>query len=318
METVKPTISDEEIRRFIELGLGRGVDSTNMSPWLNKSSFQVQTPTNANIIGTDKGGLLQTYKSNISSIVDLQAELKASLSSSNTPVSLSLEGEMSRSCYSSRRAVGRKVINRTISFKAGHESLTKNTQPSDQMQLTFENYVSEWILKRVADRQGAMPQSQEKESVLALHKYLSSASKKEADVVVDDCSNYIRLHGVTHYVTGISLGASEHTILTESQYSLMVKKGFDFSITGTRFSSSKAILKLQMLGKIVDEKVERGSGNEAVVEIQLLPLTSLIQQSSHLQLAMQEALIKYIEANSIRPSKFITKKTHTHNKCTLV
>ncbi len=317
METIKPMMSQEEIKRFIELGLGRGIDATNISPWINKSSFQVRNPTPGNLIGTDEGGLLQSYKSSISSIIDLQAELKESVSNPNTPISLGLEGEMSRSFHSSRRAVGRKVINRTVSFRidyADNKEYDKSTPDltkkeslaSIQLQPTFEEFLSQWILKRINDhrRQVTEMSKIKEEGITALSDYLRSASKEEAGLVVDDCSNFIHLHGVTHYVNSISLGASEHTVLTESQYSQVVKKGFDISIFGTRFRSSKTIVKVQMLGKIVNEKVEKSSGNEAVVEIKILPLHSLIQQSNHLHLAMQKALTKYTEEKSIQPSKY--------------
>lgn len=304
--------SQEEITRFLELGLGRGIDATNESPWSNKSSFQVQNPTPDNLIWTDEGGSLQSCKSSISSIIDLQTELKESVSNPNTPVSLGLEGEMSRSYHSSRRAVGRKVINRTVSFRTDHADNKEHgkTTPPDltkqdsTTQSTFEEFLSHWILKRINDRQGQITEpSKIKESTMALSDYLRGASEEDTALVLGDCSNFILTHGVTHYVTSIALGASELTVVTESQYSQMVKKGFYISTSGTRFSSSKTIVKVQVLGKIINEEVEKNAGSEAVIEIKLLPLHSLIKQSNHLHLAMQKALIKYTEEKSIQPCK---------------
>ena len=294
-------VAEEEIPRFAELGLGRGVDSTNVSPWINKSAFQVRNPTVQNLIGTDEGGLLQSYKSSISGVVDIQEELKASVSTPNTPVSLGVEGELSRSCHASRKAVGRKVINRIISFRVGQEDSDKSLP---KCMVTFEEFLSQWILNRINTREEKLADSKiEEDAGFTLNTYLSSASKKDTALVVDDCSNFIRLYGVTHYVTSISLGASEHTVVTESLYSQMVKEGFDISISDTKFKSSKTVLKIELLGRIVDEKVERGSENEAVVEIKLLPINSLIRPNSHLHHTMQEALINYIEKKSIKPSK---------------
>ena len=341
MDKAKSIVLDDEIQRFIDLGLGRGVDSTKPSPWINKSSFLVRTATFDNVIGTDEGGFLQSYKSTISSASDIQLQLKASVAVPNTPVSLGLEGEISRSTNSSKKVIGKKVTNRTISFRVDHEDplsedvpapetekmqvasekdqidapAMKKTQVHDSLRSSFEETLSKWILKRINDRAGVNTSEKDPfkgRPVEMLREYLSKASKEEAALVVDDCSEFISSFGVTHYVSSITLGASEHTVMTESDYSRMIKEGFDLSVASvgsvkqkmsTKSKTSKSSTRSQLLGKIVEDKVDRGSNNEAVIGIKILPIHSLIHKNRFLYLSLNKALMGYTEERSLKPSK---------------
>lgn len=297
MEASQLVITKEEIKRFAELGLGRGLDSTNTSPWIDKSSFQVRNPSIDNLIGTDEGGVLQNYNSSIASILELQADLKASVSKPNTPLPLSLEGEISRSLRISRRAIGRKVVTKTVSYRAEHgDYVPASPNPA---QLLFEEYLSEWLLKHLTDRGRKMADvgDSKEDSVSTLNDYLLNASKEDFAAVTADCNSFVHLHAVTHYITSITVGASEHTIMTESQYAQAVKVGYDFSTSGTRFKSSKSFLSVQCLGSIADGKAE----NEAVVEIKVLPLHALIHRNARLHLAMQDALLQYMAEKAAQP-----------------
>ena len=59
-------LTEKEMGRMIDLGLGRGIDATNEKPWVNKSSFQVRRVSFDNVIGTEEGGALQSYEREIS------------------------------------------------------------------------------------------------------------------------------------------------------------------------------------------------------------------------------------------------------------
>jgi len=58
---------DDEVERgrFVDLGLGRGIDASDPNPWLNKTSFQVRNVLRENIIGTDEGSALHTYQKEV-------------------------------------------------------------------------------------------------------------------------------------------------------------------------------------------------------------------------------------------------------------
>ena len=332
----KSIIFEGEVQRFIDLGLGRGVDSTKPSPWINKSSFLVRTATFDNVIGTDEGGFLQSYKSEISSAFDIQAELKSSIAIPNSPVTLGLEGEIARSTNSSKKVVGRKIVNRTISFRVDYQDIdqppaVKDPSTSDKNEVdapvvqemhsriqsrpSFEESISKWLLKRANDRGGLKVSGRAPftgQAIEMLNEYLSKASKEEAAMIVNDCSEFITSFGVTHYVSSITLGASEHTVMTESEYSLMIREGIDVSIANiggaqqkmtTKSKSTKSQMKSQKIGKIVDDRVGRGSNSEAVIGITILPINGLIHKNRLLYLSLSKALAEHIEEKSLKLSK---------------
>ena len=65
-EKASPVLTEKEMGRMIDMGLGRGVDATDASPWVSKSSFQVRRVTLDSVIGTEEGGALQSYEQEIS------------------------------------------------------------------------------------------------------------------------------------------------------------------------------------------------------------------------------------------------------------
>ena len=131
-------VTKEQIGAFEDLGLGRGVDATNPTPWLNKSAFQVRQVTYDNIIGTEEGNLYQGFVNEVESTQNLQTNLKASIPL-NQQVNLGIDSELSRSYSSTQKSVGRKIITRTIAFRANSDdtseirkSPTSTDQTSDQ------------------------------------------------------------------------------------------------------------------------------------------------------------------------------------------
>ena len=115
-------IDESEIGRFVDLGLGRGVDATKPSPWLSKSSFQVREVKFDNIIGTEEGGLVNTFETVVESVQQLQTNMSASVPASQQ-VSVGVDAELSRSYSKTKRSVGTKVLTRTISFRADFDDI---------------------------------------------------------------------------------------------------------------------------------------------------------------------------------------------------
>ena len=115
-------IDESEIGRFVDLGLGRGVDATKPSPWLSKSSFQVREVKFGNIIGTEEGGLVNDFETVVESVQQLQTNMSASVPASQQ-VSVGVDAELSRSYSKTKRSVGTKVLTRTISFRADFDDI---------------------------------------------------------------------------------------------------------------------------------------------------------------------------------------------------
>ena len=324
MEKPSTVLSKEEIQRFVDLGLGRGVDLTDPRPWANKGSFQVRLPNAANlsdIIGTDEGGLLQSYESRICSSEDAQAQVKAGLSVPHTPVSLGIQAETSRSSNSSKKVKTTTAINRTISFRMDSISVPEpspketpqeqKSGESGQPSPSFEENLSRWIWKQMCHRNtNKKPQElAEKSAISLLADYMQNSSKDEVTMIVEDCSDFVNSFGVTHYVSSITLGASEHAVESKSKRTRTVKQGSSVSIpmiasaeesSSVKSKFSKSTSRTQYLGKIVDKRVERGSSNEAVVDVKILPIYSLISNNQFVYLALYKAIADYIEDRTLQ------------------
>ena len=357
-------VSAGEIGRIVDLGLGRGVDITKPSPWLNKSSFQVRPVDQENIIGTEEGGSLQNYEREIISIQEQQGELKAAITIPQSPVSIGVDAEQARSHTTTRRSVGKKVVNRTISFRADFHDAPKSCtgdprqakaeaslalserkfssgptlalghstsilqQKSfsggtitrscvlDEANMTFEERLCKWILERVIHRSelramhALIDKSTQSPEVVpdlsspieSLGKYIQLCSHEERKEVVGDCKNFVYHFRITHYVSAIELGAAEYRVMSEEEYETRVGMGGSFGVEAianaavkekASWKKTKRASDLKRIGLIKqDGTVERGSYGEAVVGIQVQPISSLVK-IRYLGLALQQALLEY-------------------------
>lgn len=306
-----PVVAEYEVQRFVDLGLGRGVDATNLAPWHNKSSYLVRKATSSNVIGTEEGSNMETYKTAIFSSFDLQLQLSSSLSVPNTPVSVGVEVGVSRGTQSRKTVLGNRIATRTISFHLlSPDSHDQDDTIPGQKQQTFEEGLSEWLL----NTRGELKAEKNGNCIQLLANYMLMAKKEDLASIVKDCFEFIRFYGVTHYVSAITLGASEHTVMTEAKYSKMLSEGFDISASSIGSANQKLTIKsksssnttnMQHIGKITDGTVERGSTDEAVIGVKILPVHSLIIKNRFLFLAMNKALVEYMEDKSVAPSKSI-------------
>ena len=357
-------VSTSEIGRIVDLGLGRGVDITKPSPWLEKSSFQVRPVDQENIIGTEEGGSLQNYEREIISIQEQQGELKAAITIPQSPVSIGVDAEQARSHATTRRSVGKKVVNRTISFRADFHDAPKSRTDDpyqareeaslglkerkfssgtslpigynksifqkesfsgetstrscalEEANMTFEERLCKWILERVIHRselramhamidKSAQPLGEVPDlssPIESLGKYIQLCSHEERKEVVGDCKDFVYHFRITHYVSAIELGAAEYRVMSEEEYETRVGMGGSFGVEAianaavkekASWKKTKRASDLKRIGLIKqDGTVERGSYGEAVVGIQVQPISSLVK-IRYLGLALQQALLEY-------------------------
>ncbi len=123
-----------------ELGLGRGVDGTSPTPWLNKTAFQVRKVTDKTIVGTDEGGTAQSYVRDVSSVRSQQSTLKASIDIPKSPVTVGVDAEFSRTFTTSRKSVGNRVHNRTIAFVSDFDDVSDWGFREYQQELSLASY----------------------------------------------------------------------------------------------------------------------------------------------------------------------------------
>ena len=339
---VVPVICEEEIYRYIDLGLGRGLDGTDKTPWLNKTSFQARRVLYDNILGTEEGGAVQSYEREIASVQAQQSRIKTSIVIPKSPMTIGADAELSRSVNSSRRAVGRQIINRTVSFKddfvdapRSDDTISEKTGGSSDMQnhWTFEQRLAHWIIQKlksswqkpdVSSTASLTP----KKSLVALTLptetekgkcplydllfVISQNRKPDLQLIIKGCEEFLDYFRVTHYVSAIELGAAEYRVLTEDQYQLSVSVAGSFGIdklatmvTQQSFSSkrkSKAS-ELKKIGMFTsDDKVKRGSYGEAVVNVAIKSILTLVK-TDFLHEAMSTALLKFIDSQSDKSSE---------------
>jgi hypothetical protein len=137
-------VRERDIQRIIDLGLGRGVDATDSTPWKNKTSFQVRPVTIDNIIGTEEGGGEQSYEREITNASETRGQVRASITDPKATISIGVEGTYAHSSSSKYKVIGTKVLNRTISFKAHCNDGDIKLPPGSD---TFETWLCKWILK---------------------------------------------------------------------------------------------------------------------------------------------------------------------------
>ena len=92
-------VREKDIQRIIDLGLGRGVDATDRTPWKNKTSFQVRPVTIDNVIGTEEGGGEQSYEREITNASETHGQVRASITDPKATVSIGVEGAYVHSSY---------------------------------------------------------------------------------------------------------------------------------------------------------------------------------------------------------------------------
>ena len=246
----------EASQRFADLGLGRGVDASRSKPWLEKTSFQVRSLRFDKLMGTEQGGSVEAYEDVVSSVQSLQVELQHSVAVSSTPVTIGVDADHSRTSTNSRHVVGRRVHNRTISFREEFDEIpfegghtqpatpmgTKEGDPLEKAGLTFEEKLAKWVLERLhrdsesdgplhghvkASRDGTSP-------VAVFEEWFKQVPPNEHTDTLKQiyqlCHDFVSFFHVTHYVSALELGALEYSVMTEEDYLRQVGAAGSFGL----------------------------------------------------------------------------------------
>jgi hypothetical protein len=115
--------SEELAKRYSKWGLGRGVDITKPTPWLEKTSFQVRDVRLEDLIETDEGGLLKGYSDLVNNSTTVYSQIRSGVKAPDVPLSIGVDLEYTRTDCSSNYIVGLKVKNRTISYRMDFDDL---------------------------------------------------------------------------------------------------------------------------------------------------------------------------------------------------
>ena len=320
-----PVFKADDIFRFVDFGLGRGIDATNPTPWTNKSSFQVRQVLGSNIIGTDEGGALHSYEREVSSVHTMHTSIKSSIEVPKSPITLGIDAEHSHSVNKSRRAIGRRVINRSVSFREDFADVPQfpsggeKQLDAQQSILTFEERLAQWLVQRIGaerpihklkvnalerseGRASSAIQLSPRESLESLATIIDRDDQSELKILADGCREFVNHFRITHYVSSIDIGAAEYYVLTEEEYLSKVGTSGSFGIEklvnaafegGAKFEKSIKISNRRSIGKIDQKAVKRGSYEEAVIGYKIRPVTDLIRLQ-FLREELKKALLQFV------------------------
>ena len=275
----KEILSDYSSWRVRELGLGRGVDGTAETSDCRISSYQVREAKDdkSNLISMDEGGSLTSFVREVTSVQEQQAKLTGSMTVPNpsVPVSIDMGVEVSRGRTLARKSVGKRIITKTISFKPSFNEKEEEKLARD----------------------------------ILLHANVPfdhSNGKSCVDTLLEDpcCSHideFVEDHRITHYVSSITMGASTFIVTSESelkkQIATKAKAGYQsVAQVGVSASFINQLMKknenVHNVGKLSEDG--KNVEAEAVVEVQLLPISSLIQTRDFKE-KFQAAVTKFVK-----------------------
>ena len=319
----------ELITAAVSLGLGRGVDATNKMPWINKKSFQIRR-VHHSVVETNEGGILMNYNHEVQSIAEIEEKCLSSLTPPESSVTIHIEDELDRNFSSSRRIVGRRVVNRSIGFQADFEErytdgeVPKSTKdsflvPKDPAEVvyntqasghTFEERVCQWIFHRLVHKYGPsihkIDTRGDESPVDQLARLINSKIVPQIEEEIKaGCQELIQDLRVTHYVARMQLGAAEYRVMSDGQYHKKLASEGAFGVdtlanaisTKSKKQSKKEASKcsqLRKIGKIEDCHVAKGTQDEVVLQVQIQPITRLIRLPI-LKSALSATLEKYME-----------------------
>ena len=316
-DKARDCVSEQDIQRIIDLGLGRGIDATNPTPWKNKTSFQVRPVTFINIIGTEEGGCVHSYDREVTSISETRGKASSSVTNPKFAITVGVEAEFDQSSSDRYKVVGMKVLNRTISFK--DHCIDSEVQPHLESD-SLETQLCKWIMRKADSdephdenvnatiQMAKLNEEQSHESLILQFKQLSVRDKEK---MVEHCTKFIAQFHVTHYVSSIQLGASGYEVLTRSRLSRKLGIGGhigvekiasgDLSATYSKNRSDKAS-NIRRIG-VIELKdgiptVKRGSHQEAVVGIQVKPISDLVMMRE-LRTPLEKALLKCLRKHML-------------------
>ena len=292
LETEVKELPPAELRKkFTLCGLGRGVNITKHTPWMEKTSFQARAVRPEDLIETDEGGLLKGYSEEVNSSTTIHYQVRAGVKAPDVPLTIGVDSEYSRTDCSNKHVVGLKVKNRTISFRVDFDDLSKSRastakeareqmqldktehshKPSDETEppqnpedVPFESRLCQWLCECLEHR-GIRADGMQPHELMFLKIEREGEDKgkrlidieEEALQLQDDITHFIRQLGVTHYVSAIELGGLNFSILTEKEYERKIAMSGSASLNSKLYGGIEATASKSNLFKFKSKREER-------------------------------------------------------------
>ena len=291
--------------RYALLGLGRGIDITKPTPWLQKTSFQARSVSTEKLVETEDGGILQAYSEEVRSRVTLRGEVRANVKVPEVSFNIGMHSEYTRSTLSAKHVIGTKVKNRTVSFSVDfddvHEAASRTgrtpvlradvSQQEDQSAHDGPS-VSPQLSSQVSETQDENLTFEERLCRWLNKNNLSHPAEDRIKKIKEDIQQFVYQFGITHYVSAIELGGLEYRVVTEKEYGMQAIGEAIASVTAPgyggadtaakmakRYEWSKHTSELKQIGRITGKDNEKKVtlADEAVIGCQLTPISSLVK-----------------------------------------
>ena len=335
-----PVMSVSEVKHFQELGLGRGIDSSDPQLWKNKTPMQIRLVNEdlSNIIATDESGVIQKYKKVVVSLKTQQAKIQTALSDPSSVVKIGLDAHYSQSATSTITIKGTKVQTRTVSFQYEFEDLPIDSNMAEiEMQSKtfykyesgyskFENNLAAWLLAQFMDgqRHETIPPKPDIRKIkgktplekLAAYVIQIPGITSEASVaLIEACRTFMFRFGITHYVSSIHLGAVKYSVESRQTLKTDIRIGGNIG-AGSKVSTSASTDVLRETSQSTrqendighfneDGVVRRDTSDEAVIGFELQPISKLLRLPE-VQTAMNAAIQMYLNSKTDDTSKNVS------------
>ena len=338
MEPV-PVMSTSEVKHFQDLGLGRGIDSSDPQLWKNKTPMQIRSVNEdlSNIIATDESGVVYKYKKVVSSLKTQQTKIQTSLSDPSSIVKIGLDAHYSQSATSTITIKGTRVQTRTVSFRYEFEDLpvdsdmaeielrAKTFYKYESGYSMFENNLAVWLLAQFMDGQkhGTIPPKPDIRKIkgktplekLAAYVIEIPGITSEASVALNEaCRTFMFEFGITHYVSSIQLGALKYSMESRQTQTTGMGIGGNIGVASKASASastdvlsetSQSTSQENDIGNFnEDGVVRRDTSDEAVIGFELQPISKLMRLPV-VQTAMTAAIQIYLNSKTDDISKSI-------------
>ena len=281
--------SEELSKKLTKWGLGRGVNITKPTPWLEKTPFQARAVCADDLIETDEGGLLKGYSEEVNSSTTIHYQVRAGVKAPDVPLSIGVDSEYSRTDCSNKHVVGLKVKNRTISFRLNFFDLpqsrdatvkdAKEKMQLDKTEITapeaapiptdtdddvpFEIRLCRWLCECLEHR-GIRARGVEPHELMFLKIEREGEDKgkrlidseEETNELQEDITHFIRHLGVTHYVSAIELGGLNFRVLTEKEYERKISLSGSASLNSKLYGAIEATSSKSNIWKFKSKRQE--------------------------------------------------------------
>ncbi len=320
---IAPIIKPENIQHFQELGLGRGIDSTDKFLWHNKAPLQVRSIADdlTNVIGTNENDILQEYEKTVSSLRSQQAKIKLAVNVPNSHVKIGLDGHYSQSTNSTVKVKGTKVQTRTISFRFNFYDVLTTLGSVRSFECdkkhgfqAFENSVATWLLDYLRQRVVTPPIDSLKgptaiEKIEEFSSHLGSLDSDNSRLLGLGCQTFVSDIGMTHYVSSIELGALSYSV--DSRKSTKTAKGIggNLEVAASATASTSVDVSNEIrhhtrrertighFDKAKRPMVEWDTSDEAVIGFKIEPISRLVRVGE-VQMALNAAIQIYIQSKT--------------------